>query len=48
MTGTTPATTGWSTRPYSNAAGELFRDETELLEARFFGHTVGHNEASPP
>jgi integrase len=37
-----------TTQLYINAAGELFPDETELLEARVFGHTVGHNGASPP
>jgi hypothetical protein len=30
------------------AAGELSREETERLEARMFGHMVGHNGASPP
>lgn len=34
--------------PNAPAFGELFRDETELLEARVFGYTVGHNETSPP
>jgi hypothetical protein len=31
-----------------NAAGELVPDDTELLEARVFARTVGHNGASPP
>jgi site-specific recombinase XerD len=37
-----------TTQLYINAAGELFPAETELLEARVFGHTLGHNGASPP
>jgi site-specific recombinase XerD len=37
-----------TTQIYINLAGEQFRDEAERLEARVFGHMVGHNGASPP
>jgi hypothetical protein len=37
-----------TTRIYINAAGGLFPEDTELLEARVFGQMVGHNGASPP
>jgi site-specific recombinase XerD len=37
-----------TTQIYINAAGELFREEAAALEARLFGHTLGHNGPSPP
>jgi site-specific recombinase XerD len=37
-----------TTQIYINLAGELFREEAKRLEARMFGHMVGHNGASPP
>jgi site-specific recombinase XerD len=37
-----------ATQIYINLAGELFPKDRELLEARVFGHKVGHNGASPP
>jgi hypothetical protein len=37
-----------TTQIYINAHGELFSEEAAALEARMFGHTLGHNGASPP
>jgi len=37
-----------TTEGYIHAAKELYREEAVALEERMFGHTVGHNGASPP
>ena len=37
-----------TTQLYVKAAAELFPDDTELLEARVFAHTLGHNGARRP
>src|SRR5437867_1033999 len=43
--GTTSKTLRTVDGPVTAAAGELFREEAAALEARMFGHTVGHNGA---